>query len=92
MTKYCVTALDTFMSGWGNAAGTNNYFHVYCETEDEADQIFRAMQNRSDMVNAKIWVLHNEQDLKATLDAFSDGLISTRLFSELGGIWKKDFN
>lgn len=48
----CVT--DSFMSGWGPAAGLTNRLIFACETEEQADIVYANCQARSDFKRARI--------------------------------------
>lgn len=44
-----VRMTDTFLSGWGDAAGKTNVLVVECDTKEQHDQIFGAAEFRSEM-------------------------------------------
>lgn len=47
--KFWVTATDTFMSGWGLAAGKTNKMVFPCATWEEAATVAQNLKDRSDM-------------------------------------------
>ncbi len=51
---YYVTALDTFMSGWGEASGRRNYVCLPCESREEAEVVAANAKARTDMERVHI--------------------------------------
>ena len=71
---------DKAMSGWGLARGGRSYFSVCCHTSEQADAIFRAAQERREMVNVRV----SKKPFRAT---GKNDHVSIRDFAEMGGPW-----
>tara|TARA_R100001163_G_scaffold63080_1_gene54512 strand:+ start:554 stop:904 length:351 start_codon:yes stop_codon:yes gene_type:complete len=46
---FYVTALDTFLSGWGHASSKENYVILMCDSEEEAAVVSANAHGRSEM-------------------------------------------
>jgi hypothetical protein len=80
MTIY-VTMTDKFMSGWGGATSRKAKYVVECDDARQADQIERiAKTKRSEMTYVNI------TNKKPSYPARTHQ-ITTKKFSELGGVW-----
>lgn len=49
MAKYYVTMTDSFMSGWGQAAGKTNKLVIECDSREEAEVVADNARSRSEM-------------------------------------------
>jgi len=77
---FWVTMTDKFMSGWGGAANKINKFVVACESREQAEQIVRAAEKRSEMKYISVRTKKPKYGSKY--------VVSEREFSRLGDIWR----
>jgi hypothetical protein len=54
LAPYYVTSIDTFMSGWGGAAGKTNRIILPCNSLDEADVVAQNAKGRTDQESVEI--------------------------------------
>ena len=82
MSKYYVTMLDTFMSGWGMAKNKDNIMVVECDSLEDAELIEENAAKRDEMKNIDIWT---------EMPQYDDDLyvLSIKTFDQLSGPWKE---
>lgn len=56
--RYLVVGTDSFLSGWGHAAGGASYAAWACETSEEVDKAMAWVEGRSDMQRVR-FVIEN---------------------------------
>lgn len=76
---FYVSMTDTFLSGWGEAEGKTAKYVVKCQTYEQAKQIKRNAEKRSDMKNIRIGTK------KPT---FKGSQVTYRNYDDLSGMWK----
>ncbi len=75
-----VSMTDKFMSGWGPCEGRANKLVIACDNHDQALQIVRAANERSEMRRIKT-------HFKAPRWNSKRYYVSEKCFSKLGEIW-----
>ena len=81
MNKIYVRMTDSFLSGWGGAAGLTNVLVVECDTVEQHDQIVAAAERRTEMKRIQTCV-HPPKDRAGVLH-------SRQHYNDLGGAWKE---
>ena len=82
-TMIYVTMTDKFMSGWGESRGKINKFVIACDTLEQAHQITKHANSRSEMKYV---------NTRSSRPSYPDAthLTSWRTYADMGGCWTKE--
>lgn len=69
--EYYVVAIDSFMSGWGEAEGKRNKIVLPCDSYEEAEVVLANTESRSDMKRAHITSTKPPMDRRVLYSLFS---------------------